>query len=146
MAALDITTYLVPGKRAHLVGIGGVSMAPLAEVLHGTGMIITGSDAHESATVEHLRSIGISVSVGQRAENLGDAELVIRTAAAHDNNPEISGAVARRIPVYERAQAWGAIMRRYPNALCVSAARKIWAHMEEVVVLPWVPETHRALG
>ena len=91
MAALDITTYLVPGKRAHLVGIGGVSMAPLAEVLHGTGMIITGSDAHESATVEHLRSIGISVSVGQRAENLGDAELVIRTAAAHDSNPSLSG-------------------------------------------------------
>ena len=120
MAALDITTYLVPGKRAHLVGIGGVSMAPLAEVLHGTGMIITGSDAHESATVEHLRSIGISVSVGQRAENLGDAELVIRTAAAHDDNPEISGAHTRGIPVFERAQAWGAIMRHYKNALCVS--------------------------
>ena len=120
MAALDITTYLVPGKRAHLVGIGGVSMAPLAEVLHGTGMIITGSDAHESAAVEHLRSIGISVSVGQRAENLGDAELVIRTAAAHDDNPEISGAHTRGIPVFERAQAWGAIMRHYKNALCVS--------------------------
>ena len=120
MTTLDITSYLLPGRRAHLVGIGGVSMAPLAEVLHGTGMIITGSDSRESATVEHLRSIGIPVAIGQRAENLGEAELVIRTAAAHDDNPEISGAHTRGIPVFERAQAWGAIMRHYKNALCVS--------------------------
>jgi len=95
-------------------------MAPLAEVLHGAGLVITGSDARESATVEHLRSIGIPVHIGQRAENLGEAELVIRTAAAHDDNPEISGAHTRGIPVFERAQAWGAIMRKYKNALCVS--------------------------
>lgn len=120
MTTLDITSYLVPGRKAHLVGIGGVSMAPLAEVLHGTGMVITGSDSRESATVEHLRSIGIPVAIGQRAENLGEAELVIRTAAAHDDNPEISGAHTRGIPVFERAQAWGAIMRHYKNALCVS--------------------------
>ncbi len=120
MTTLDIDSYLLPGRRAHLVGIGGVSMAPLAEVLHGTGMVITGSDARESATVDHLRSIGIQVSIGQRAENLGEAELVIRTAAAHDDNPEISGAHTRGIPVFERAQAWGAIMRHYKNALCVS--------------------------
>ena len=120
MATLDITSYLIPGRRAHLVGIGGVSMAPLAEVLHGMGMVITGSDSRQSATVDHLRSIGIPVYIGQKAENLGEAELVIRTAAAHDDNPEISGAHTRGIPVFERAQAWGAIMRHYKNALCVS--------------------------
>ena len=80
MATLDITSYLIPGRRAHLVGIGGVSMAPLAEVLHGMGMVITGSDSRQSATVDHLRSIGIPVYIGQKAENLGEAELVIRTA------------------------------------------------------------------
>ena len=116
----EISTYLTSGTRAHLVGIGGVSMAPLAEVLHGAGLTITGSDMRESGTVEHLRSLGIPVSIGQSAENLGDAQLVIRTAAAHDDNPEISGARARGIPVFERAQAWGAIMRQYKNALCVS--------------------------
>ena len=116
----EISTYLTSGTRAHLVGIGGVSMAPLAEVLHGAGLTITGSDMRESGTVEHLRSMGIPVSIGQSAENLGDAQLVIRTAAAHDDNPEISGARARGIPVFERAQAWGAIMRQYKNALCVS--------------------------
>ena len=118
MASLDISSFLAPGRRAHLVGIGGVSMAPLAEVLHGAGLIITGSDMRQSATVEHLQSLGIHVTVGQSAENLGDAELVIRTAAAHDDNPEIAGARARGIPVFDRAQPWGAIMRKNKNPQC----------------------------
>ena len=115
-----IRDYIVPGKRAHLVGIGGVSMCPLAEVLQGMGLVVQGSDMSDSGSVEHLRSLGISIAVGHSAENLGECDFVIRTAAVHDSNPEISGAVARGIPVYERAQAWGAIMQRYPNALCIS--------------------------
>ncbi len=115
-----ISGYLKPGVRAHLVGIGGVSMCPLAEVLRDRGLVIQGSDMSDSATVKHLRSLGIPVAVGHSAENLGDCDLVIRTAAVHDSNPEISGAIARGIPIYERAQAWGALMRHYPNALCVA--------------------------
>ena len=115
-----ISDFLVPGKRAHLVGIGGVSMCPLAEVLHGMGLCVQGSDMTESDTVQHLRSLGIPVAIGHNAENLGESDFVVRTAAVHDGNPEIAGAVARGIPVYERAQAWGAIMRHYPNALCVA--------------------------
>ena len=115
-----ISEYLVPGKRAHLVGIGGVSMCPLAEVLRGQGLQVQGSDMNESDTVRHLRDLGVHVAIGHNAENLGDCDLVIRTAAVHDSNPEIAGAVARGIPVYERAEAWGAIMQRYPNALCVA--------------------------
>ena len=115
-----IRDYLVPGKRVHLVGIGGVSMCPLAEVLRGMGLTVQGSDMTESDTVKHLRSLGITVAIGHNAENLGDCDFVVRTAAVHDSNPEIAGAVARGIPVYERAQAWGAIMQHYPNALCVS--------------------------
>ena len=112
-----ISEFLVPGKRAHLVGIGGVSMCPLAEVLAGKGLLVQGSDMTESDSVKHLRSKGISVAIGHNAENLGDCDFVIRTAAVHDGNPEIAGAIARGIPVYERAQAWGALMRKYPNAL-----------------------------
>ena len=115
-----IRDYLIPGKRVHLVGIGGVSMCPLAEVLQGMGLTVQGSDMSDSATVASLRKKGITVSIGHNAENLGDCDLVVRTAAVPDGNPEIAGAVARGIPVYERAQAWGAIMQRYPNALCVS--------------------------
>ena len=66
-----IRDYLTPGARAHLVGIGGVSMCPLAEVLRDKGLIIQGSDMSESATVEHLRSLGIPVSIGHNADNLG---------------------------------------------------------------------------
>jgi len=102
------------------VGIGGVSMAPLAEVLKGIGMVITGSDMRESATVEHLRSLGIQIAIGHAAENVGSAQLIIRTAAVHDQNPEIAEAHRGGVPVFERAQAWGAIMRGYKNALCIS--------------------------
>ena len=120
MTVLNIDDYIKPGRRAHLVGVGGVSMSPLAEVLHGAGMVITGSDMHDSATVEHLRSLGIHVTVGHRAENVAGAELVIRTAAVHDVNPEIAAAREAGIPVFERAQAWGSIMKHYRNALCIS--------------------------
>ena len=117
---IDIKTFLKPGVRAHLAGIGGVSMCPLAEVLLGMGLRVQGSDMTESDTVRQLRSQGIDVAIGHSAENLKDCDLVIRTAAIHDENPEIAGAIARGIPVYERAQAWGAIMQHYENALCIS--------------------------
>ena len=93
-----IRDYIVPGKRAHLVGIGGVSMCPLAEVLRGMGLHVQGSDMTESDTVRHLRSLGIPVAIGHNAENLGDCDLVVRTAAVHDSNPEIAGAVAAGYP------------------------------------------------
>ncbi len=117
---VDIMQYMKPGKRVHLAGIGGVSMCPLAEVLSGMGLLVQGSDMNESAAVQHLREAGIPVAIGHNAENLKNCDLVIRTAAIHDDNPEIAGAVSRGIPVYERAQAWGAIMRQYQNAVCIS--------------------------
>ena len=95
-------------------------MSPLAEVLHGEGLIITGSDMKESPAVDHLRSLGIPVVIGHRGESVEGKDLVIRTAAVHDDNPEIAAAHALDIPVFERAQAWGSIMRRYENALCIS--------------------------
>ena len=120
MTNANIHDYLTPGHRAHLVGIGGVSMSPLAEVLRKTGVEISGSDMNDSATVERLRSLRISVAIGHRAENVRGADLIIRTAAVHDDNPEIAEAHALGIPVFERAQAWGSIMRGYKNALCIS--------------------------
>jgi len=120
MVSHDIHEYLRPGRRAHLVGVGGVSMSPLAEVLHGAGMTITGSDMQESRTVARLRSVGVHVVIGHKAESVQGADCVIRTAAVHDDNPEIAAARAAGIPVFERAQAWGALMRQYQNALCLS--------------------------
>ena len=118
---VNIRDYMKPGTPVHLVGIGGVSMASLAEVLLSAGVAVSGSDWHESATVQRLRSLGIRVFTGpQKAENIEGAVCVIRTAAAHDDNPEIAAARAAGIPVFERAQAWGAIMQDYKNALCIS--------------------------
>ena len=116
----NIRQYLRPGVRVHMAGIGGVSMCALAEVLQGMGLQVQGSDMTDSDTVKHLRSVGIPVAIGHSAENLQNCDLVIRTAAIHDGNPEIAGAIARGIPVYERAQGWGAIMQAYRNAVCVS--------------------------
>ena len=116
----NIEDYIKPGARAHLVGVGGVSMAPLAEVLKGKGVEITGSDMRESGTVERLRGLGIPVIIGHLPGSVEGAGCVIRTAAVHDDNPEIAAALRAGIPVFERAQAWGAIMGHYKNALCVA--------------------------
>ncbi|MGI6498795.1 MAG: UDP-N-acetylmuramate--L-alanine ligase [Oscillospiraceae bacterium] len=111
---------LRPGKHAHLVGIGGVSMCALGEVLHGAGVRVTGSDMKESAAVEHLREVGVPVVIGHVGESVKGADCVIRTAAVRDDNPEIVAAHEAGIPVYERAQAWGALMRKYRNAICIA--------------------------
>ena len=116
----NIEQYLVPGSRVHLVGIGGVSMRPLGLVLKGMGMEVTGSDMSQSAGTRELEEQGIPVVIGHRAENIQGAGCIIRTAAAHNDNPEIAAARAAGIPVFERAQAWGEIMKSYKNAVCIS--------------------------
>ena len=102
--------YIAPGKHVHLVGIGGVSMRPLGLVLKGMGLTVTGSDMNSSASTDELIANGISVAIGHRGENIQGADCIIRTAAAHNDNPEIAEARIQGIPVFERAQAWGVIM------------------------------------
>ena len=116
----NISSYLKPGCRAHLVGIGGVSMRPLGLVLKGMGIEVTGSDMNASASTRELEEAGIPVTIGHMAETVRGADCVIRTAAAHNDNPEIAAARAAGIPVFERAQAWGEIMKSYANAICIS--------------------------
>ena len=116
----NISKYLIPGKRVHLVGIGGVSMRPLGLVLKGMGMVVTGSDMNSSVSTDELIGQGIPVAIGHREENVQGADCIIRTAAAHNDNPEIAAARAAGIPVFERAQAWGEIMKSYKNAICIS--------------------------
>ena len=117
----EFENYMSPGRRGHLIGIGGVSMSSLAEVLFDMGLNISGSDTMESQNVRNLRELGIPVIIGHREENItDDVEFVVRTAAVHDDNPEIVAARAKDIPVFERTQAWGTISRDYNNALCIS--------------------------
>ena len=115
-----IDQYVRPGMHLHLVGIGGVSMRPLGLVLKGMGMTVTGSDMNASVSTEELIGKGIPVFIGHRAENIEGAAAVIRTAAARNDNPEIAAARAAGVPVFERAEAWGYIMKSYRNAICIS--------------------------
>ena len=117
----NFKNYISPCRKGHLIGIGGVSMAPLAEVLAGMNLKLTGSDISESDSVKRLESIGIKVYIGHASSNIEeDTEFLVRTAAVHDDNPEIIEARRRNIPVFERAEAWGAIMQDYENAICIA--------------------------
>lgn len=116
----ELKKYLVPGKHVHLVGIGGVSMRPLGLVLKGMGLTVSGSDMNASVSTDELIAKGIQVSIGHQASNVDGADCVIRTAAAHNDNPEIMAARSNGIPMFERAQAWGVIMQEYKNAVCIS--------------------------
>ena len=106
MTVAELKELLTAGRHVHLIGIGGVSMFSLAQVLLGAGMKVTGSDLNDSDNVANLRDQGVTVYPGHFPENLEGAELVIRTAAVHDDNPEIQAAREQGIPVFERAQAW----------------------------------------
>ena len=117
---LPLDEYIQPGKRVHLVGIGGVSMRPLGLVLKGMGLHVTGSDMNSSGSTDELIAKEIQVAIGHRAENIAGADCIIRTAAVHNDNPEIAAARAEGIPVFERAQAWGVIMKAYKNAIGIS--------------------------
>ncbi|MDO4173252.1 MAG: UDP-N-acetylmuramate--L-alanine ligase [Eubacteriales bacterium] len=120
MSDFSLHSYVAEHKTIHLVGIGGVSMSALAELLLHLGAVVTGSDRTQSAVTDKLSALGASITYAHLPENVEGADLVIRTAAVHDDNPEIMRAHARGIPVVERAQAWGSIMLGYRNAVCVA--------------------------
>ncbi len=120
MSRKPIEDFLIPGKRVHLIGIGGVSMYALGEVLRDKGIFISGSDIQDSDAVRKLRQKGTNVVIGHFSQNIEGADCIIRTAAARDDNVEVQAARLSGIPVFERAEVWGAIMKAYKNALCIA--------------------------
>ncbi len=95
----------------HFVGIGGIGMSGIAEVLHTLGYAVQGSDISENANVGRLREAGIPVSIGHDAKNLGDARVVVVSTAVKRDNPEVATARARLIPVVRRAEMLAELMR-----------------------------------
>src|ERR1700692_3452191 len=95
----------------HFVGIGGIGMSGIAEVLHNLGYKVQGSDLGEGANTQRLAALGIPVMVGHKADNLGAAEVVVISSAIKPDNPEIVAARARRVPVVRRAEMLGELMR-----------------------------------
>jgi len=97
--------------RIHFVGIGGIGMSGIAEVLHNLGYTVQGSDIAESGGVQRLRRLGIPVHVGHEAANVGDAGVVVISSAVGEDNPEVAEARARLVPVVRRAEMLGELMR-----------------------------------
>ncbi len=120
MLCSDKSVFADNNKIIHLIGIGGVSMSALAEVLNHRGFVVRGSDMQESSSTEKLAKLGIKVYIGHNEANIEDAQVVIRTSAVHDDNPEVIKAKELGLPILERAQAWGILMEAYQDVICVA--------------------------
>lgn len=114
------TSILNGKKHIHFIGIGGSGMFPLAQILHGMGYYLTGSDNNETETLEAVRSMGIPVFMGQRAENIDGADLIVHTAAIMADNPELIAARSSGVPVLERSELLGIVTSWYNRAICIS--------------------------
>lgn len=106
-------------RRVHMIGIGGSGMCPLAEILHSKGYILTGSDNNESDPLKRVKALGIKVFMGHDARNVEGAELVVYSAAIHDDNPEIIRAKELGIPLMERSHLLGAVTRKFNKMIGV---------------------------
>ncbi len=95
----------------HFVGIGGIGMSGIAEILHNLGYRVQGSDTAESANVRRLARLGIPVSIGHAADNMGEARVVVTSSAIKPDNPEVAAAKARLVPVVRRAEMLAELMR-----------------------------------
>ncbi|RUT35122.1 UDP-N-acetylmuramate--L-alanine ligase [Arsenicitalea aurantiaca] len=102
----------------HFIGIGGIGMSGIAEILHDQGYKVRGSDSANSPNVQRLREMGIPVEIGQSAENLKDAAVVVVSSAIRKDNPELMAARASALPVVRRAEMLAEIMR-FKNAIAI---------------------------
>ena len=107
-------------KKIHFIGIGGISMSGLAEILFYKGFTVTGSDAKQSKVTDHLESIGIKVFIGHDAKNIDNADLVIYTDAVSNDNVELNACIDRKIPLIDRATFLGSLMKNYKQSIAIS--------------------------
>lgn len=108
-------------NHIYFVGIGGISMSGLAEILLSKGFHISGSDIKSSALTDRLMHMGAAISIGHRQENInGDIDLIVHTAAVHEDNPEILQGRELNIPIISRAILLGEIMKNYNSAIGIS--------------------------
>ena len=113
---IDLSEY----KRIHCIGIGGIGLSGIAEILLSRGHEVSGSDMRESDITEKLIGDGAVVYLGHRAKNVEGADLVVYTVAAGDDNPELARAKELGIPTLTRAQALGALMDEYDRSIAIS--------------------------
>ena len=98
-------------RRIHFVGIGGIGMSGIAEVLHNLGYLVSGSDARDSEVTQRLASLGIRIAIGHASEHVGEADVVVRSSAVSLDNVELAAARQRLVPVIQRAEMLAELMR-----------------------------------
>lgn len=113
---IDLSQY----KKIHCIGIGGIGLSAIAEILLSRGYEVSGSDMKESAETARLASKGARVFIGHWAENADEADLLVFSAAVGHDNPEMKRAEERGIPILSRAQMLGLLMQEYENSIAVS--------------------------
>ncbi|CAN5376756.1 UDP-N-acetylmuramate--L-alanine ligase [soil metagenome] len=109
-------------QHVHLVGIGGIGMSGIAEVLCNLAFRVSGSDLKRSSVTDRLAELGVEFYEGHRAENVGDAQVVVRSTAVRDDNPEVLDAKERSIPVIARAEMLAELMRLKRNTVAVAGS------------------------
>src|SRR5216110_3799185 len=109
-------------QHIHFIGIGGIGMSGIAEVLANLGFRVSGSDQKKSEVTAHLEELGVEVTEGHAAENVGDAHVVVRSTAVRDDNPEINEARRQSIPVILRAEMLAELMRMKPYTVAVAGS------------------------
>ena len=107
-------------NRVHMIGIGGVSMSGIAEILNNFGVIVTGSDIANSEIVKKLQKNGISVTIGHDFENLSKADIVVYSAAVNENDPEMQKAKELNIETCERCDFLGLLTKAFSNTIGIS--------------------------
>lgn len=107
-------------KKVHFIGIGGVSMSGLAEILLNRGYIVSGSDMKESAITNHLKNIGAEIFIGHNPDNIKDSAIVVYTAAISEENPELKISKEKKLLLFTRAEFLGLIMKEYTHNVAVA--------------------------
>ncbi|MFQ7772640.1 MAG: UDP-N-acetylmuramate--L-alanine ligase [Anaerovoracaceae bacterium] len=113
---IDLSHY----KNIHCIGIGGIGLSAIAEILLSRGYNVTGSDMKESDMTANLAGKGARIFIGHRAENVADADLIVYSAAVGRDNPELKEAEEKRIPAITRAEMLGVLMDEYKNSIAIS--------------------------
>jgi UDP-N-acetylmuramate--alanine ligase len=111
-----------PFQHIHFVGIGGIGMSGIAEVLANLGFRVSGSDQKKTEVTDRLEALGVEVTEGHAPENVGDAHVVVRSTAVRDDNPEITEARRQSIPVIPRAEMLAELMRMKPYTVAVAGS------------------------
>ena len=127
--------YKNRNRKVHFIGIGGIGMSGIAEILISQGYSVSGSDLVESEITRHLVSLGAAVHVGHRESNLNSSDVVVVSSAIDEKNPEIQEARKRKIPIIQRAEMLGELMRlRFSVAVAGAHGKTTTTSMVAVVL------------